>query len=315
MKALREGCLYRVTHRKYPLSDEERDAAIRKAKGCVGQRNYSLGDGNCQHFVNNMLMNERRSMDIEETKVKRLIASIVDSLSQLAGKLVHFLRPHLERMSVWILEQLQACCKSGFLKTVFGAIGDDTAEYMSRMCQVLASPELTPLQRVVKDGGFALLIEFIVFTIQTCVELYRLNKGTKSSKEIAPVLIKRFLAMFGGAAGVAAGSAIAAMVLGLAPYTCGFIVCQAFAGIAGHVFGYYFGSWLSGGWLQNITEIFLEWLDRNVLTRINRALHAVGEKIEEILHVIAVKVQKVVNLVESVVSRIAAAIRDYFPWW
>ena len=260
-----DGCLTQITHKKYPIFDEDRDAAIKKAIGFLGEKCYSAADRNCQHFVNEMLMDERISMDIERSEKMRLIACIIDSLSQMAGRFLHMVVRYLQKMCLWILKQLKACCSTGFLKTLFEAIGDDTAEYLCKTCKLLACPELSPLQRVLKDGAFAFLIEFIVFTIQTCVELYRLYKGEKRARDIAPVLIKRFIAMFGAAAGAMAGSAIATMLLGLAPYTSLFLVCQVVAALVGHALSYYFGSWLCGGILEMLVTEFLDWLKESIL--------------------------------------------------
>ena len=142
-----DGCLTQITHKKYPIFDEDRDAAIKKAIGFLGEKCYSAADRNCQHFVNEMLMDERISMDIERSEKMRLITCIIDSLSQMAGRFLHMVVRYLQKMSLWILKQLKACCSTGFLKTLFEAIGDDTAEYLCKTCKLLAVPFTESVER------------------------------------------------------------------------------------------------------------------------------------------------------------------------
>lgn len=266
LDGLKAGALKQIKHQNYPQTDAERDSAITKAFRSEGDKSYSARDRNCQHYVNDMLMGERISMDIERSERVRLIACIVDSLSQFAGRPLSSLWKHIERISMWSLKQLYACCQSGgFLRKVFGSTADDVGEYINNICNILAKPELTPLQRVLKDGSFAILIEFIVFTLQTCTEVWRLYKGKKSAQDIAPVLLKRFLAIYGGAGGTMAGSALATFILGLAPFSCTFLLCQVIGAIFSHAFAYYFGSWFCGGWLENAIKYCLNFLKDRVL--------------------------------------------------
>ena len=412
-----------ITHDDYPTTDRDRKDAALIAEGFVGSKNYSASTMNCQHFVNDVLLDSRISMDLASSELKVKVAHNFDSITQAAGRVFH-IKPVKEN----ILKMLEKCCKTladslskwgdKFIEGIKGSaekladlakkacnklkdlvspltkrmeelgksildkvksvgkpIVDKLKTYGGKAVKVIqdfgeslakqikeygkpvaeklrdigstVSKKLTEftapavqkvkgwcsplIQKIkgwckplvdkikswvkskatsanckenLKAGKTAFLFEIAIFAIQTVTELWHLYKGTKTSQDIAPVLIKRFFGMLGSVAGVMIVSVFCPL---LAPI----------GSIIGHALGYYIGSWFCGGGLESVVTNILDFMKEKVLDYVfwfpNKIVNAV-KQIPSTLERMEKQISAVADKVQTVARKLFGRFKSLFRW-
>ena len=167
----------------------------------------------------------------------------------------------------------------------------------------------------------------IVFIAQTVDDLYSLYKGSKRSQDIAPGLIKRLAALFYSVAGIMAGSALAPLILialgwifpplvAISPLVV-FIVlclCQSVGAITGHSLGYYLGSFLCGGRLEQSVKATLDWLKENILSYIFEfpvyVFEAANIGFKKVVNIVIQRGEAVVKVAKQAVNAVATTAKE-----
>lgn len=301
-----DGKFSLVTHPDFPQTVDDKRAAAARAESdeFIREDAYSIASRNCQHLITEILLGEAKSPDAEKNK---FVACILDSLSQSCGRLVGrlpFIRYRLENLGKPVLKLLQTSCirPSGFLNGLLSSVGDDVAENIGRFFNLLADQHLTPLQTVLKDAQFALLFEFLLYCVQTTSLVWQHYKGKKRSKEIAPVLIKGFMAALGGSGGATAGSALAMLVFGCASGGFAVIICQALGALICHAFGMWFGSLFCGGKIERFTI--------SILDKLRVILVTTGQTAERIKQGACDYFNQLLDWITTAVDRYQAGMRQ-----